>query len=92
MISPRNIVAAAVRFIRERPLIIVVLLLLAVAGVVMISRARRTVSAQHVYYPARRGDFTVTILEGGTLRAAQEVTVRCELEGRPSNWARAGSW
>jgi HlyD family secretion protein len=83
MISPRNIAAAAVRFIRERPLIIVLLLLLAVAGVVMISRARRTVSAQHVYYPARRGDFTVTILEGGTLRAAQEVTVRCELEGTP---------
>ena len=37
--------------------------------------------AQNNYYTVKRRDFLISIVEGGTLKAVQEVTVRNELEG-----------
>ena len=37
--------------------------------------------AQQVFYSVKRGDFLVSVVEGGTIKAVREVTVRCELEG-----------
>lgn len=34
-----------------------------------------------VYHTVKRGDFLVSIIEGGTLKAVNEVMVRCEMEG-----------
>src|ERR1041384_7373401 len=33
------------------------------------------------FYTVRRGDFLVSVIEGGTLKAVHEASVRCELEG-----------
>ncbi|HSH96334.1 MAG TPA: efflux RND transporter periplasmic adaptor subunit [Roseimicrobium sp.] len=33
------------------------------------------------YYTAKRGDFLVSVVEGGSLRAVDEVIIRCEVEG-----------
>ena len=35
----------------------------------------------HAFYAVKRGDFLVSVVEGGTIKAVHEVTVRCELEG-----------
>jgi HlyD family secretion protein len=42
--------------------------------------SRKTVTHQ-AFYPVKRGDFLVSVVEGGTIKAVREVTVRCELEG-----------
>lgn len=52
---------------------------LAVSGILY--RFTRTESTQYSYYPVKRNDFLVSIVEGGTLKAVHEVTVRSELEG-----------
>src|SRR2546428_559381 len=47
----------------------------------MVHSFNRTDAAQYTYYPVKRNDFLVSIIEGGTLKAVHEVTVRSELEG-----------
>ncbi len=37
--------------------------------------------APTAYYEVRRGDFTVSVVEGGTLAAVNEVSIRSEVEG-----------
>src|SRR6266496_4842280 len=44
-------------------------------------RLTRTAPMQYTYYTVKRNDFLVSIIEGGTLKAVHEVTVRSELEG-----------
>ena len=56
------------------------LALLFVAGWVF-HRFSKTDATQYIYYPVKRNDFLVSIIEGGTLKAVREVTVRSELEG-----------
>ncbi len=41
----------------------------------------RSDPTQYIYHPVKRNDFLVSIIEGGTLKAVHEVTVRSELEG-----------
>src|SRR6185436_1337670 len=38
-------------------------------------------SVQNNFYVVKRGDFLISIVEGGTLKAVNEVTVRNEMEG-----------
>ncbi len=60
----------------------------AVAGVVLLLVAYGILRsftkggpAQVTYHPVKRSDFLITIVEGGTVKAVREVTVRSELEG-----------
>lgn len=67
---------------RKRPLIaggsaVALLLLL----VLIISAARKPKTTETAYHTVKRGDFLISIVEGGTLKAVNEVTVRSELEG-----------
>jgi HlyD family secretion protein len=63
--------------------------LAAVAGVAVVlilfslgrSVAKKEVQ-QNLFHTVKRGDFLVSIVEGGTLKAVNEVTVRSELEGQ----------
>ncbi len=41
----------------------------------------KTSTSNTAYYEVRRGDFTVSIVEGGTLAAVSEVSIRNEVEG-----------
>ena len=65
---------------RPRTAAATALALLLVAGWVF-HRFSRTDATQYTYYPVKRNDFLVSIIEGGTLKAVREVTVRSELEG-----------
>ena len=66
---------------RRRPLLSALLgvvgILLAVAGF----KATRPVEVAHSFFEVRRGDFLVSIVEGGTLQAVNEVSIRNEVEG-----------
>ena len=46
-----------------------------------ILRPSRPNGAATSYYEVRRGDFTVSVVEGGTLAAVSEVSIRSEVEG-----------
>ena len=43
--------------------------------------SKKTSTAPEVFHSVKRGDFLVSVIEGGTIKAVREVTVRCELEG-----------
>ncbi len=67
--------------LRRRPALIgagaVVLLLL----LVLVFRPGRDATPATAYYEVKRGDFTVSVVEGGTLTAVTEVSIRSEVEG-----------
>ena len=65
---------------RPRTVAVTTLALLLLAGWVF-HRFSRSDPTQYIYYPVKRNDFLVSIIEGGTLKAVREVTVRSELEG-----------
>jgi HlyD family secretion protein len=71
------------RVVRQRPLLVVLAVIAVVAVGVVTAKGRKTAPAAQSYYAVKRGSFLVTILEGGTLRATQELIVRSELEGTP---------
>jgi HlyD family secretion protein len=79
-------VRAALNFLwqraRKRPRIATAgALALALIGGWVIHSLTRADPTQYTYYPVKRNDFLVSIIEGGTLKAVHEVTVRSELEG-----------
>ena len=41
----------------------------------------KTDVTQYIFHPVKRGDFVVSIVEGGTIKAVNEVSVRSEMEG-----------
>ncbi len=55
------------------------LVLLALAVVFL--RPSKPAGEATAYHEVRRGDFTVSVVEGGTLAAVSEVSIRCEVEG-----------
>jgi len=77
MNSPIN----AARSLPRRPILL--LGIAAVFALVLFSWLLRpkTSLSNTAYYDVRRGDFTVSIVEGGTLAAVSEVSIRNEVEG-----------
>ena len=54
---------------------------LVLVGVVAWRSFGKNQAEQYLYYPVKRSDFMISIVEGGTLKAVHEVTVRSEMEG-----------
>ena len=68
-------------FIRARPVWLLLFLLAAIGGTAYALRSRKPVVAANSYHTVKRDDFLVSLVEGGTLRAVQELIIRNELEG-----------
>jgi HlyD family secretion protein len=66
--------------LRQRPLILIGLAAAAVLLVVWISLPKAKEAAT-AYHEVKRGDFTVTVLDRGTLTAVSEISIRSEVEG-----------
>jgi HlyD family secretion protein len=67
---------------RQRPLLATPAALLLVFLLVAVARSfMKSGPAQATYFTVVRTNFLISIVEGGTLKAVQEVTVRNELEG-----------
>jgi len=65
--------ARCLQFIRQRPAWLLLLLLAVVGGVTLAARSRKPVTTVNSYYTVKRNDFLVSLVEGGTLRAVQEL-------------------
>src|ERR1700687_325316 len=67
---------------KKGPLWIMILSIVAVIGGIVLMRALpKNTSAPLTYHRNKRGGFMISIVEGGTLKAVHEITVRSELEG-----------
>ncbi|MCW5555217.1 MAG: efflux RND transporter periplasmic adaptor subunit [Verrucomicrobiae bacterium] len=78
--KPNSFIQSLAQRTRQRPLVaaaagLVVVLLIALA--LRPGTDRKAVS----YYEVKRGDFLISIVEGGTIEAVNEVVVRNEVEG-----------
>lgn len=68
---------------RGRKRTLTVLGLIAILGTFWYFNRAETTSEGNKYYQVKRGNFSVTITEGGSLRAVNEVVIRSEVEGSP---------
>jgi len=73
--------ARLLQFIRQRPVWLLLGLLLVIGGTAFGLRNRKPAGPLNSYHTVKRSDFLVSLVEGGTLRAVQELTIRNELEG-----------
>lgn len=76
--SPFTFLAATVR---RRPLLSALAALVVVAAVAFAVKSGRQKGPVLSFFEAKRGDFLISIVEGGTVEAVNEVVVRCEVEG-----------
>ncbi|HEY5914658.1 MAG TPA: efflux RND transporter periplasmic adaptor subunit [Verrucomicrobiae bacterium] len=67
--------------VRRRPVLTGVVVLVIVVLVVLLLRPSRPATEATAYHEVRRGDFTVSVVEGGTLAAVSEIIIRSEVEG-----------
>jgi HlyD family secretion protein len=66
---------------RRRVLVIGSVLAVVGLALFLILRPARNNGPTTAYHQVRRGDFTVSVVEGGTLAAVREVSIRNEVEG-----------
>ncbi len=67
--------------VRRRPVLAGGVALVIVVIVVLLLRPSRPATEATAYHEVRRGDFTVSVVEGGTLAAVSEIIIRSEVEG-----------
>lgn len=70
-----------VSVVRKPPVLISLVLLVLAVGAYFAFRPARDNLGATAYYQVKRGDFTVSIVEAGTLSAVSEVVIRNEVEG-----------
>jgi HlyD family secretion protein len=66
---------------RGRPLVFVASTMVALLVLIWLLTPSGPADAPTSYYEVKRGDFTVSVVEGGTLAAVSEVSVRSDVEG-----------
>lgn len=72
---------SALRRIKARPIFSAFIAFACLAGLVMAFIGRGKPAQAYSSYQVTRGDFLVSVVEGGTLEAVNEVVVRSEVEG-----------
>ena len=65
----------------RRPVLLVAVAVVVLLGLWLALGPSKSTEAPTAYYEVKRGDFTVSVVEGGTLAAVNEVSVRNEVEG-----------
>ncbi len=68
---------------RGRKRILVTVGIIAVFGVLYMFKSGDETTDKNQYFIVKRGNFSVSITEGGSLRAVNEVVIRSEVEGTP---------
>jgi HlyD family secretion protein len=67
--------------VRRRPVVAGFAAALALLFLFLVLRPSRSGSQGTAYHEVQRGNFTVSVVEGGTLAAVSEVSIRSEVEG-----------
>lgn len=78
--KPNSFIQQSVQRARQRPLVTVAVAVVLVLLTVLVFRPGTEKTAA-TYYEVKRGDFLISIVEGGTIEAVNEVIVRSEVEG-----------
>jgi HlyD family secretion protein len=79
--NPSAIWGTTVRQIRQRPVLFACLGGVVVLLALILVKTGGTVTRVFSAFEVRRGDFLISIVEGGTLEAVNEESIRCEVEG-----------
>ncbi len=69
------------RLVKQRPIVCAIGGAVLVVGVVFLFARGRSAPVAYSSYQVKRADFLISIVEGGTLEAVDEVSVRNEVEG-----------
>lgn len=77
----RHTLSFLVSFSKKRPILSAAAAVVLLVVVVIAFRGGGSVTDTLSYHTVERGDFPVTVIEGGTLQAVNEVTVRNEVDG-----------
>ncbi len=77
----RALIANFSNLIRQRPVLSGIVAVAAVVVVTLLLRASTPEKQESSFFEARRGDFLISIVEGGTIEAVREVVIRSEVEG-----------
>ncbi len=67
--------------LRSKPLIYSAIAIVLVTVLIIVLFPRKANQSTTAYYTATRGDFLISVVEGGNLEAVREVTIRSEVEG-----------
>ena len=67
------------RRVRQRPLFFGGVALAGLVAVVLLARTVRPSRPELSYYPVKRGDLMISIVEGGTIEAVKEEIIRSEV-------------
>lgn len=67
--------------LRERPWLLGVAVVALGLLLLLVFRSSATTTTATAFHTVKRGDFTVSIVEGGTLAAVSEISIRNEVEG-----------
>src|SRR5438046_184167 len=70
-----------IRHAKQRPVLSGATGLVVIALLALVFLRSRPATQAATYYEVRRGDFLISIVEGGTLEAVNEVSIRNEVEG-----------
>ena len=77
----RSVPSTVVRLVKQRPLLFAIVGALVLAGLVFLFTRAGSAPVAYSSYQVKRGDFLISIVEGGTLEAVDEVSIRSEVEG-----------
>ena len=69
------------RLVKQRPIVFAIVVAVLLAGLVFLFTRGRSAPVAYSSYQVKRADFLISIVEGGTLEAVDEVSVRNEVEG-----------
>jgi len=77
----RTFIQSVVPRLRQKPLLFAVLAVAAVVAVTALIQGSRPAQQALSHFEVRRGDFLISIVEGGTVEAVDEEIIRSEVEG-----------
>jgi HlyD family secretion protein len=77
----RSVPSTVVRLVKQRPIVFTVVGAVLLAGLVFLFARGGSAPVAYSSYQVKRGDFLISIVEGGTLEAVDEVSIRNEVEG-----------
>jgi HlyD family secretion protein len=79
--NPQQTIKTVSMKLRRKPIIPVVLGIALIAGIIAVFATPRKTNQAYTFYDVRRGDFLISVVEGGTLEAVNDVVIRSEVEG-----------
>lgn len=77
----RSVPSTFVRLVKQRPLLSAIVGAVLLAGLVFLFTRGGSAPVASSSYQVKRADFLISIVEGGTLEAVDEVSIRNEVEG-----------